>query len=57
MKDYSGLLPAIAILTSLFCHPLSSQAADETTLGIFSKQTDVGDCSKPGAVEFNSKTG
>jgi len=57
MKDYSRLLPAIAILASLFCHPLSSQAADETTLGIFSKQTDVGDCSKPGAVEFNSKTG
>jgi len=52
---------SLAILALMFSVCLGSmlRAADiiDSKLGIFSDQADVGDVAKPGAVEFNSKTG
>jgi hypothetical protein len=58
MKNSFRLLPAFIYLTVLVGLSFSSRAADSSAspLGIFSKQADVGEVAKPGAVEFNSKT-
>ncbi|HEX4264074.1 MAG TPA: hypothetical protein VH597_07025 [Verrucomicrobiae bacterium] len=59
MKNPVRLLAIHIGFVLLTCACFSSRAADSSSpnLGIFSKQADVGDVAKPGAVAFDSKKG
>jgi TolB protein len=59
MKNPLRLLWVSVHVASFLCLSFSGQAADSaaSNLGIFLKDADIGNAAKPGAVEFNSKTG